>query len=444
VGTRIQHESIDLGFRFQHGHQVPFSLLDADRRQHVYVIGKTGTGKSTLLCNMIVQDILAGRGVGVIDPHGDLAEAVLDAIPPWRTEDVVYFDPSDTEYPIGLNLMESASALHEHLIPSQITSIFRNLWPDFWGPRLEHVLAASCASLVSYGGQTMLGISRILVDAGYREDVIGRITDNFLRAFWRGEFDTYSRHFSTESTAPILNKVGRLVMSPILRNIVGQPKSGFDAGFMMDNKRIFIANLSKGLMGEEKSSLLGSILVSKFHLAAMARATMPEERRQDFFLYVDEFQNFTTESFASVLEEARKYRLCLTLANQHLGQLRERIRTSVLGNVGSILSFRVGSQDAHILAKEFHGDFPESVFAQLANHAVCAKLLVNREASQPFIGTTLSRNELRFGRAGVIKARSRQKYATPRERIEERLDRWMHPKAKPIREPASYRRKLSG
>ena len=434
--------SVHIGNRYLHGESALFGLNLSDRRQHLYLIGKTGTGKSTLLRNLIVQDILAGRGVGLIDPHGDLAEAVLDAIPSWRTNDVVYFNPTDTEHPMGLNLLECPHPTHEHLVPSQVTSIFRAMWPEFWGPRLEHILHAVCASLVTYGGQTVLGIPRMLTDVGFRERVVKRIDDPFLRSFWEGEFDKYSSEFASEAIAPVLNKVGRLAMSPMLRNIIGQPQSGFDPAFMMDNRRIFIANLSKGLIGEEKSNLLGSILTAKFQLAAMARASRAESEREDFHLYIDEFHNFTTESFASILEEARKYRLCLTLAHQHMGQLPERIRSAVLGNAGSILSFRVGSTDAEILAKEFDGEFPHRQFTELSNHAVCAKLLVESEATQPFMGWTLPDMGVRFSRKETIIRCSREKYATLKNRVEERLTRWLKPQKTRIQTPKNYRRRV--
>jgi hypothetical protein len=215
---------IQLGRRYVQGSSVPFGLGQTDRRQHLYIIGKTGTGKSSLLRNLIVQDILAGRGVGLIDPHGDLAESILDAIPPHRINDVVYFNPADTDHPIGLNILECPHNSHQYLVPSQVISIFRNLWPEFWGPRLEHILYAACASLVACGGQTILGIPRILTDTGYRERIIKRIDDLFLRSFWSGEFEKYSKEFASEAIAPVLNKVGRLTMSPLLRNIIGQPQ----------------------------------------------------------------------------------------------------------------------------------------------------------------------------------------------------------------------------
>jgi hypothetical protein len=321
-------------------------------------------------------------------------------------------------------------------------TIFRSIWPEFWGPRLEHILHAVCASLVAHGGQTVLGIHRILTDPVYREKVTCRLKDPFLRSFWEGEFDKYSSEFASEAIAPVLNKVGRLAMSPMLRNIIGQPASGFDPAFMMDNRRIFIANLSKGLIGEEKSNLLGSILTAKFQLAAMARAGRPESEREDFMLYIDEFHNFTTESFASILEEARKYRLCLTLAHQHMGQLPERIRSAVLGNVGSIISFRVGSTDAEILAKEFDEEFPARQFTELANHTVCAKLLVNRETTQPFIGWTQPEINARYGRKDIIARRSRERHAKKRNRVEERLTRWLKPKSQMTPTPKAYRRRL--
>ena len=435
--------SVHLGHRYVGGEPAPFGLDIPDRRQHLYLIGKTGTGKSTLLRNLIVQDILEGRGVGLIDPHGDLAESVLDVIPSWRTEDVVYFNPADTAYPVGLNLLECTNTSHEELIPSQVTSIFRSMWPEFWGPRLEHILHAVSATLVMHGGQTVLGIHRILTDSSYRENMVSHIKDPFLRSFWHGEFDQYSNEFASEAIAPVLNKVGRLAMSPMLRNIIGQPQSGFDPGFMMDNRRIFIANLCKGLIGEEKSNLLGSILTARFQLAAMARASAPEHEREDFMLYIDEFHNFTTESFASILEEARKYHLCLTLAHQHMGQLQERIRSAVLGNVGSILSFRVGGVDAEILSKEFDNEFPAQQFTELANHKVCAKLLVQSEATQPFMGWTLPDLGLYSGRKDIIIRRSREKYASRKEKVEEKLTRWLNQESQTFSTSRTYKRKLN-
>jgi len=390
---------------------------------------------------MIVQDILAGRGVGLIDPHGDLAESILDAIPSWRTDDVVYFNPKDTDYPIGLNILECKEG-QRNLVPSHVSGMFRDLYPEFWGPRLEYILSASCASLVSYGGQTLLGIHRLLTDPVFRDRVVKQIKDPFLLSFWRGEFDNYNKGFATEAIAPILNKVGRFSMSPLLRNIIGQPKSGFDVGFVMDRKRIFIADLSKGILGEEESNLLGSMLVSKFQLEAMARAAIPENLREDFMLYVDEWQNYTTESFASILEEARKYHLCLTLANQHLEQLSERLRASVLGNAGSIICFRVGNSDAEILSKELNNEFPPSRFTELPNHSVCAKLMIQGEAGQPFIGKTLPELEVYFGRKDLLIQRSREKFGMRKEHVEEKLKRWLTPKRSKFTPPRTYRRRL--
>ena len=428
MGMTLPSKPIEIGYRFFHGVSQPFFLETSDRRQHLYCIGKTGTGKSTLLRNLIVQDILAGNGIGLIDPHGDLAESILDSIPSWRVEDVVYFNPADTANPVGLNILEKSSGANEDIIPSQVTSIFRSMWPDAWGPRLEHILYATCASLVAYGGQSVLGIHRILIDSEFRGKIVGQLKDPFLRSFWEDEFANYSANFTSEAIAPVLNKVGRLIMSPVMRNIIGQPKSGFDVGYMMDHKKIFIANLSKGLLGEEKSNLLGSILATKFQLAAMARASKPEAEREDFHLYIDEFHNFLTDSFASMLGEARKYHLCLTLAHQHLAQLNERVRSAVLGNTGSIISFRVGSSDAELLAKEFDEVFPVRRFTDLSNFRVCTKLIARNEPTDPFIGWTLPDTELRFGRKNAIIRRSRERYSKPKHRVEERLERWLHPK----------------
>lgn len=434
-------EKLELGHRFAQGRLLPIHLKERDRRQHLYIIGQTGTGKSTLLRNLVMQDILAGRGIALLDPHGDLAESIIDLIPSWRREDVVYFNPADEEHPIGLNILECDSKGQERLIPSNVVSIFKNIWPEFWGPRLEHTLTAACASLVECGDQTVLGINRILTDSTYREYILDRVADPFLVSFWRNEFDTYTSRFASEAIAPILNKIGKLVMSPLLRNILGQPASGFDVKFMMNRSKIFIANLSKGQLGEETSNLLGSILVSKFQLAAMARSKIPEKDRRDFHLYADEFQNFTTGSFGTILEEARKYRLCLTIAHQHIGQLTERIKSAVLGNVGSILAFRIGYIDAEIMAKQFALEYPPTSFTELPNHSVFAKILVDGESKQPFRGWTVPVEEFETNAREKIIRRSRERFSYPRKKVEERLERWIRRRDR-ARIPKSFRRKL--
>jgi hypothetical protein len=407
------------------GHDVPLTLSPSDRRHHVYAIGKSGTGKTTMLRNMILQDIEAGRGVGVIDPHGDLSEDILQHIPRHRLEEVVYFNPADIEHPAGMNLLGSVPKDKRHLVASGIVSIFRGIWPGFWGPRLEYILYASIAALLDCENVSLLGVQRLLSDAKYRAWVVKQVKDPMVRSFWVNEFDGYERRFLQEAVAPIQNKVGQLLMSPHVRNIVGQVKSKIDARFMMDDGRIFIANLSKGKLGSDKANLLGALLVTQFELAAMARADIREDERRDFFLYVDEFQSFTSDSFISVLSEARKYRLCLTLAHQYGSQLRPEIRDAVLCNVGSIIAFRVGHKDATTLQDTFCNGLTTEHFTALNNYELYAKLLNDGKDRTPVLGKSLPPTGTRHFRGETIIRRSREKYGTRRQVVEERIKRWL-------------------
>ena len=418
-------EHVVIGTGNQWGHEVPLFLSPHDRRHHLYAIGKSGAGKTTLLRNLILQDIEAGRGVAVIDPHGDLCDDLLDHIPRRRAEDVVYFNPADLEYPIGMNLLGSVPKDERHLVASGIVSIFRGIWSEFWGPRLEYILYACVAALLDCENVSLLGVQRLLSDERYRRWVVKQIKDPMVRSFWMNEFEGYERRFLQEAVAPIQNKVGQLLMSPHVRNIVGQVRSKIDTRFMMDNGRIFIANLSKGKLGADKASLLGSLLVTQFELAAMSRADVPEADRRDFFLYVDEFQSFTSDSFVSILSEARKYRLCLTLSHQYVDQLRPEIRDAVLGNVGSIIAFRVGHPDAKLLQQAFGDVYAASQFTSLSNGEIYARLLSDGQDREPFLGRTLPPSGRRYGRREAIIRQSREKYGTRREVIEERIMRWL-------------------
>jgi hypothetical protein len=394
----------------------------AERRQHVYIIGQTGTGKSTLLRNLILQDIEAGRGVAVIDPHGDLAQEILDHIPSWRTNDVVYFDPSAADA-LGINLFRAASD-NWHLVASGIVSAFKKIWGDSWGPRLEYVLYATLAALLQCENASLLGVSRMLHDEQYRAWVVKQVKDPMVRSFWVNEFANYDRSFRQEIISPIQNKVGQLFLAPALRKVLGQVGTKINFRFMMDRKRVFIANLSKGQIGEMHSSLLGSLLVTGFELAALSRADCPAEERQDFFLYVDEFQNCATDSFASILSEARKYRLSLTLAHQYLGQLSERIHDAVFGNVGSVIAFRVSESDASVLERQFGGKYTQSQFTGLDNFELCGRLL-NRDS---FLGKSLPPLITSRGRRDIIKRGSSEKYNTKQKIIEGRIERWLQHK----------------
>jgi hypothetical protein len=424
-GWDMTNDNLNIGKRAVWGGETPFGLSRADRRQHLYTVGKTGTGKSTLLRNLIIQDIEAGEGVAVIDPHGDLAEELLNCIPPWRTDHVVYFDPTDERHSVGLNLVGRVPRVQRHLTASGITSAFKSIWLDSWGPRLEYFLYACVAALLDCENVSLLGVQRMLVDERYREWVVKQIIDPSVRSFWTDEFSTYDKRFLAEILSPVRNKVGQLLMAPPMRHVLGQVSSTFDPRFMMDRGRILIANLSKGKLGEDKSNLLGAILVTQFQLAAMSRADTPEEKRRDFYLYIDEFHNFSTDSFASILSEARKYRLCLTLAHQYVDQLRPEIRNAVFGNVGSMISFRVGESDAEALERTFGHSYTASEFTGLGNYEVLVKLLDRGQNREPFRATTLPPLGKNYGKRQNIIERSRQRYATPRGVVEEKIRRWM-------------------
>lgn len=420
-----RNDFVILGTRDAWGEEEPFALFGPDRRHHLYTIGKSGAGKTTMLRNMIIQDIEAGRGVGIIDPHGDLADELLNHIPRHRIEEVAYFDPSDTDFPIGFNLLGQVAEDKRHLVASGIVSVFKSIWSDFWGPRLEYILYAAVAAILDCENVSLLSVQRMLSDARYRAWIVKQVKDPMVRSFWENEFEGYEKRFLQEAVAPIQNKVGQLLMSPHLRNILGQVRSKIDARFMMDNKRVFIANLSKGKLGADKANLLGALLVTQFQLAAMSRADVPEGDRQDFHLYVDEFQSFASDSFIPILSEARKYRLCLTLSHQYMGQLKPEILDAVLGNVGSLVSFRVGHEDAKALEMAFGNTYAASHFSGLSNREVYAKLLTQGQDIEPFMGTTLPPIVRDCGHRETIIRRSREKYSTPRATIEEKIERWL-------------------
>jgi len=411
-----------LGQIMSAGQDKLIGISEADRRQHVHVIGKTGTGKSTLLRNMLIQDIAAGRGVGLIDPHGDLAEEILDHIPSWRTRDVVFFNAADTEYPIGLNLLEPVAPEHRHLVVGGVVEAFRRIWPDSWGPQTHYIFTNAVSALMECQNVSLLGVWRMLVDAQYRAWVVRQVKDPLLRWYWVEEFGRYNEQFARQAVAPILNKVGAAVMPPVLRNILGQVRSGFSPRFMMDHQRILIASLSKGLIGESESRLLGALLVTQFQLAAMQRASLPERERSDFFLYVDEFSSFTTQSFASILSEARKYGLCLVASQQHGGQQIESVRDAVYGNVGTHVAFRVGYKDALGLANEFGNRFSPAEFGEMENH----RALVKRLGGVPPIEVqTLEPMETEWGRRELLVRLSRERYGQARDNVDLQLLRWM-------------------
>jgi Type IV secretion-system coupling protein DNA-binding domain/TraM recognition site of TraD and TraG len=413
-----------LGTRETWGKRQSFGLTMANRRQHMYIIGASGTGKTTLLRNLILQDIEHGVGVGVIDPHGDLSRDLLDSIPSERTDHVVYFNPSDLGHPIGLNLLARVPPDRRHRIVSGVVGAMKSIWRDSWGPRMEYILSASVAALLACDNSSILGIPRMLVDARYRRWVVRQVTDPAVRAFWQREFEGYKPSFAQEAIAPIQNKVGQLLLSPPLRNVLSQVRRKIDPRFMMDTGRILIANLSKGLLGDDNANLLGSLLVASFELAALGRAEIPEGRRRNFHLYIDEFHNFTTDSFATILAEARKYRLSLTLSNQTLDQIQNSVRHAVFGNCGTLVSFRVGGSDAERLAIEYASEVPARWFSSLANYDALVRPLPSDVVREPIGVQTMRPLDIRSGRRDIVIRRSREKYASRRSIVERKIERW--------------------
>jgi hypothetical protein len=401
-------------------------LAPEDRTQHLYVVGKTGLGKSTLLRNLILQDLYAGRGVGLLDPHGDLAREVLDAIPKERTNEVLYFNPGDLARPVGLNLLPKVPRDSAHLVVSGVLSAFRGIWGSSWGPRLEYILGHALAALLDHGGLTLLALPRLLADDDFRESVTAKVKDPVVRAFWHEEYARYERRFRLEAIAPLQNKIGRLLANAPIRNIMGQTRSRFDAGFLMDRSRIMIADLAKGVVGEDHARLLGALLLSQFQWAAMQRAALPDSCRTPFYLYIDEFQSFATEALTSTLAEARKYGLSLILAHQYLDQLTDEIRQSVFGNIGNLIAFRVGQADGRILEDELGGDVKMGNLVSLGKHEIYARLLEHGRAIEPFRGRTLSPiGGTSEGRREAVIRRSQERYGRPREEVEAKIARWL-------------------
>jgi len=407
--------------------ETKFGIKQNDRRRHMYIIGKTGVGKTGLLSNMAVQDIRQGRGLAIVDPHGEFAENMLNFVPSHRINDVIYFNPSDTDHPIAFNAIEKVDAEHRHLVCSGLVGVFKKIWADSWGPRLEYVLRNAILALLEYPSATLLGIMRILVDKSYRKKIVSKIQDPVVRSFWTDEFAKYPDRFAAEAVSPIQNKVGQFLSSPLIRNIVGQTKSTIDIRKIMDEKKILILNLSKGLIGEDSSGLLGAMMITKIQLAAMSRVDTPEKERNDFYLYVDEFQNFATEAFANILSEARKYRLNLILAHQYIAQLPEVVRDAVFGNVGTLASFRVGAADAEFLEKEFEPYFTADDLVNLPKYNIYLRLMIDGITSKPFSATTLvpfqpsSNADKR--KEKIIRV-SRERYARRKEEIEDKIKRW--------------------
>jgi len=391
-------------------------------------------GKTVLLENMVIQDIQQGKGVGFVDPHGEAAEGLLDFIPSNRINDVIYFNPADLEYPIAFNIMEKVDVEHRHLVAGGLMGVFKKIWPDVWSARMEYILNNCILALLEYPDSTLLGVNRMLADPDYRKKVVEKVTDPMVKSFWLQEFARYTQRYEVEATAAIQNKVGQFISAPLIRNIIGQVKSTLDMRDIMDKGKILILNLSKGRIGEDNSRLLGALLITKLQLAAMSRVDVPEDERRDFFLYVDEFQNYATESFVNILSEARKYRLSLILANQYVAQLEEmtptgkssKVKDAIFGNVGTIIIFRVGAEDAEFLEKEFLPEFTAQDLVNLSKYNIYLKLMINGITGSPFsAGTFPPFPKLEQSNREKIIIASRERYGMKKEVVEEKIARWV-------------------
>ncbi|HTM68105.1 MAG TPA: type IV secretion system DNA-binding domain-containing protein [Candidatus Binatia bacterium] len=401
-----------------------FGIKTDDRRRHMYVLGKTGMGKTTLLENMVLADVYAGHGLAYVDPHGDTAEKFLDFIPPHRINDVVYFNPADMEFPIGFNILETVDESQKHLVAAGLMGVFKKIWPDVWSSRMEYILLNTIMALLDFPGSTLLGINRLLSDAEYRNRVVSLIQDPVVKTFWVKEFASFSEKYRTEAVAPLQNKVGQFLSATIIRNIVAQVKSTINMREIMDTRKILIVNLAKGRIGEENSRLLGAMIITRLQLSAMERVDMPEKDRQDFYLYVDEFQNFATQSFANILSEARKYRLALIVAHQYIEQLEEEVRAAIFGNVGSLIIFRVGAADATFMEQEFTPRFTPEDLVNLKKFEVYLKLMIDGASSEPFSAATLPPIAVRTGSTEKVIKVSRERYSTQRKVIEDKVIKW--------------------
>jgi Type IV secretion-system coupling protein DNA-binding domain len=409
-----------------------FAIKANQRQKHLYIIGKTGMGKTTLLSNMILQDIYNGQGVCLIEPHGDCSEYILDRIPKHRQQDVIYFDPADTDFPIGLNILEPQKSEAPFLISSTLLSAFNKIWAGAWSSRMEYILANTLLTLLESEGQTLLGVIKLLTDENYRKDITSKLQDPLLKNFWDLEFAKFNERYRQEAISPILNKIGQFFANPLIRNILGQTTSTINLRQIMDEGKILICNLSKGRLGEENSNLLGALLISKLQITTMSRVDEPEASRRNFFVYVDEFQNFTSDSFASILSEARKYRLNLTLAHQYIAQLNEngttKVKNAIFGNVGNLVSFRVGAEDSDFMSKEFGHKIESKKLLNLKQGQIAVKLGDDRDYPEPFIGFSLPPlYDKLAGQKDTVISQSRHKYGTSRDKVDAQIATYLEP-----------------
>ncbi len=425
--AQIPTTGLFLGVSKYRGVERPIYLGEDDRRRHVYVIGKTGTGKSQLLEEMIMQDIQGGKGVAVIDPHGDLIDGVLSRVPPERAEDVIYFDPSDTERPMGLNMLEAKTEEQKHFVVTSIVGLMYKLYDPMKtgiiGPRFEHAIRNAMLTVMSEPGNTFVEVVRVLTDSSFVQELLPKVTDPIIRRYWTDQIAQTADFHKSEVLDYIVSKFGRFVTNKLMRNIIGQSQSSFDFRKVMDEGKILLVNLSKGKIGEENSNFLGLILVPRILISAMSRQEIPEEQRRDFYLYVDEFQNFATPDFAQILSEARKYRLDLIVANQFIGQMEEEVKNAVFGNVGTLVAFRVGVTDANYLQHEFQPTFNEPDLINIDKYNAYIKTIVHNEPVKPFsMDLTKDMNKIKAVRnpniAKAIVQLSRLKYGRSRELVE--------------------------
>jgi hypothetical protein len=405
-----------------------FGMLRSDRSRHVYIIGQTGAGKSGTLELFALSDIFHGQGYAIIDPHGDLAVDNMRFIPGSRTQDVVYFNPADTEFPLGFNPLEVTDPAHKTNISSEVIGVLKRMFAESWGPRLEYILRYTILALLDRPETTMLDITRMLTDKKFRKETLEYCTDTVVLQFWNVEFASWTEKFAAEAIAPVLNKVGAFTANPIIRNIIGQPKSTFDVRQIMDEGKILIVNLSKGLIGEDNASILGAFMVTKIQLAAMSRSDIPNiEDRRPFYLYVDEFQNFATDSFATILSEARKYGLNLTVANQYISQMSETVRNAVFGNVGTMICFRVSADDSPILAKQFEPQFEPNDLLQMHNRSFVINMVIKGEKSPAFSARTLQLPPPQIDNTGRIIENTRRLYSRSRAEVEAEISNAIQP-----------------
>jgi len=410
------------------GKRVKFGIKAKDRTKHVYVIGKTGMGKSNLLEVMAIQDLQNGEGMAFMDPHGKSAELLLNFIPPERLNDVVYFAPFDVENPISFNVLEDVGVDKRHLVVAGLMSTFKKIWVDAWSARMEYILTNALLALIEYPGATLLGVNRMLADKEYRKKVVDNVKDVSVKSFWVEEFAKYTDRMAAEAVPAIQNKIGQFTANPLIRNIVGQPKSSFDIRKLMDERKILIINLSKGRVGEANANLLGSMMITKIYLGAMSRADVSEKTLKNlpnFYLYVDEFQSFANESFADILSESRKYKLNLTIAHQYIEQMSEEVRAAVFGNAGTMITFRVGAYDAEVLEKEFAPQFTAEDIVNLGLFQMYLKLMIDGVGSVPFSASGIPPfpEPVISYRSEIIES-SRKNFSKPRAEVERIINKW--------------------